>query len=59
MTEEYLFSVGYEKVNNNTYEKIDEETGMKVELTFDETVSQEDGDKIDQNIIKTLARLYK
>lgn len=55
MTEDFLFNEGYKKTKNNTYEKIDEETGMTIELEFsngDSSINE----KIENNIIDILTR---
>lgn len=56
MTEEFLFSKGYKKTNYNTYEKIDEETGMVVELEFSNSSDNNINEKIENNIIDILTR---
>lgn len=55
-TEEYLFSVGYKKTSDNTYDKIDKKTGMKVRLRFNPNGSIEQNRKIEQEIIETSTR---
>lgn len=56
MTEEFLFSKGYKKVNHNTYEKLDEETGMMVELEFNPNGNIEQNKEIENDIINILTR---
>lgn len=56
ITEEYLFSVGYTKTNDYTYEKIDEKTGMTVELEFNPSATYEDELRIENEIISIATR---
>lgn len=56
MTEEQLFSQGYKKTKYNTYEKVDEETGMTVELEFNPQSTKEESIEVENNIIDILTR---
>lgn len=55
MNNKNLFKKGYSKVSNNTYEKIDEETGMTARLIFNDQATEEDNLIIEKRIISILA----
>lgn len=56
MTEDYLYNIGYKKTGENTYSTIDEETGMSVELEFNPNTTQEENERIIDNIIQIVTR---
>ena len=55
-THEQLLNDGYINIDDHTYKKRDEKSGMYVELKFNKETNQKDNIKIENNILKILTR---
>ena len=55
-THEQLLNDGYINIDDYTYKKKDEESGMYVELEFNKETDQNNNIKIENNILKILTR---
>lgn len=54
MNKENLIEKGYIEIDNNTYEKLDKETGMKARLIFNSHANIQDNKKIEDRIINII-----
>ena len=55
MNDKNLIENGYVRVNDNTYEKLDKESGMKARLVFNSSSDAENNRKIEDRIINIIA----